>query len=285
MKRLIVLFGLLIAVYVVSAQKYSFKAEVSGSGNPILMIPGLSSSGDVWNGTVKELSENFECHVVTLPGFAGQPAIENDNYLTSVGDELIQYLEKEKLKNVVIMGHSLGGFLTLYIGTNAPKLVSKLVVVDGLPFLGAMQNPAATPETTKGMAEMMKKNIELQTTEQYEAMQPTMLKTMITADEHIELAMEWGRQSDKATIAKAMYEMYQMDLREKIASISSPTLVLGAWAGYKDYGVTKEMTMNSFRHQYRNLKDVQIALSEEGRHFLMWDDPQFFYSQIRTFLQ
>lgn len=284
MKKLIVLFGLFTAVYIVNAQEYSFRVEVEGKGTPILMIPGLASSGDVWDTTVASLKDNYECHVVTLPGFAGQPAIQSDVFVKTIGDELISYLQKEGVKKPIVMGHSLGGFLTLYIGSKTPKLVSRLVVVDGLPFLGAMQNPAATPETTKDMAVMMKKNVEMQTPEQYEAMQPSMLKSMITSDEDIAVAMEWGRKSDAKTVAKAMYELYQVDLREEVSKISAPTLVLGAWVGYKNYGVTKEMTLNTFRHQYKNLEGAKIVMSDIGRHFIMWDDLEFFMEEVKRFL-
>ncbi len=284
MKRPIALFGLMIIVCIVHGQKYTFDVEVTGKGTPVLMIPGISCSGDVWDETVKVLKEDYECHVVTLPGFAGQPPVEKENYLEYIGDELISYLKKEKLKNAVVMGHSLGGFLTLYIGSKEPETASKLIVVDGLPFLGAMQNPEATPETSKSMAEMMKKNIELQTPEQYEAMQPMMLKTMMNADEDIEVVMEWGRKSHTVTVAQAMYELYQIDLREEVSKIKVPTLVLGAWIGYKDYGVTKEMTERTFQYQYRNLKDVTIEMTDEGKHFIMWDDPDFFFTQVKSFL-
>ncbi len=284
MKRLIALFGLLVAVYIVQAQTYTFNVEVTGKGSPVLLIPGISCSGDVWDQTVEELKASYECHVVTLPGFAGQAPVEKETYLTYAGDELISYLKKEKLKDAVIVGHSLGGFLTLYIGSKEPEIASKLIVVDGLPFLGAMQNPQATPETVKSMAEMMKKNIELQTPEQYEAMQPTMLKTMMKDDEDIEVVMEWGRKSHGPTVAQAMYELYQIDLRNEISRIKAPTLVLGAWIGYKDYGVTKEMTQMTFQHQYKNLKGARIEMTDEGKHFIMWDDPDFYFSKIKSFL-
>ena len=285
MKKLIALLSLMVVIYTVKGQKYTFDVEVTGKGTPVLMIPGISSSGDVWDETVEALNKDYECHVVTLPGFAGQPPIEKENYLTFVGDELITYLKGKKLKKPVVMGHSLGGFLTLYIGSKEPELASRLVVVDGLPYLGAVQNPQATPETSKSMAEMMKRNIEMQTPEQYEAMQPMMLKTMMKADEDIEVVMEWGRKSHTPTVAQAMYELYQIDLREEVSNINAPTLVLGAWIGYKDYGVTKEMTEMSYQHQYRNLQNVQIEMTDEGKHFIMWDDPDFYFEKVKNLFE
>jgi len=257
MKRLLIFVGLLTAAMVaINAKDYSFKVEVSGKGTPMLLIPGLSCSGDVWDDTIAELGNSYEFHVVTLPGFAGQLPIETENFLITVGNELIDYLKDKELKKTVVMGHSLGGFLTLYIGSREPKLVSKLIVVDGLPFLGALQNPSATPETTKDMANMMKQNILNQSREQYEATQPTMLKSMINDEDDIETVMEWGRKSDGKTVAQAMYELYQIDLRDDLPKISAPTLVLGAWVAYKNYGATRESTMRIYELQYEKLDGV-----------------------------
>ncbi len=284
MKRLFILMGLLVAMEAVWGQKYSFNVEVTGKGTPLLMIPGLSSSGEVWDGTVEKMKDRYECHVVTLPGFAGQPSIETENYLQFVTEELIAYVKKEKLKKPVIIGHSLGGFLTLSIALNEPKLASKLIIVDGLPYLGAAQNPTATVESNKVIAANMRKQISTQTKEEFEAAQPTFLKTMITSDEDVEVAMEWGRNSDRVVVAQALYELFQTDLREEISEIETPTLVLGAWIAYKEYGVTKEMTLRSYTHQFRNHKDVKIVMSDKGKHFLMWDDPEFLMTEITNFL-
>lgn len=286
MKRMMIFVGILTAALVaVKAQGYSFKVEVKGSGLPMLFIPGLSCSGDVWDDTIDEFSDGYEKHVVTLPGFAGQPAIKTNAFLQTVGDELIDYLQANKLQGAIVVGHSLGGFLSLYIGSKEPDLVSKLVVVDGLPFLGAMQNPAATPESIREMATAMKSNMELQTKEQYEAMQPMMLRSMINSEEDIATVMEWGRQSDPETVAQAMFELYQVDLRSEISKIKAPTLVLGAWVGYKNFGATRESTQKVYELQFENLEDYQLELTDIGKHFIMWDDPDFFYSQVRSFLE
>ena len=285
MKKLLIFIGLVTAALItLKAQDYSFDVNVSGKGKPILMIPGLGCHGSVWDETVQNLNDGYEYHVVTLPGFAGQEPIETDTYLETIGDELINYLEKNKLKRSVVVGHSLGGFLALYIGASEPDLVSKLVVVDGLPFLGGIQNPAATPESVKDMAVMMRTNMENQTKEQYEAMQPMMLKSMMNSDEDIETVMEWGRQSDSKTVAQAMYELYQIDLREDLAKIKAPTLVLGAWIAYQNFGSTRESTMNLYKAQFTNLKEYRLEMTDVGKHFIMWDDPTFFYAQVNQFL-
>ncbi len=286
MKKVLIFIGLITAVLVsLDAKDYSFKVEVSGKGQPMLLIPGLTCAGEVWDETVASLGTDYEYHVVTLPGFAGHPPIATENYLATVGNELITYLKDNELKQAIVVGHSLGGFLSLYIGSRALELVSKLVVVDGLPFLGALRNPAATEESMEEMASMMKKNMELQTAEQYEATQPVMLKSMVNSEEDIEMIMEWGRRSDSRTVAQAMYELYTTDLRQEIANIKAPTLVFGAWIAYQAYGATKESTTQLYQAQFVNLEDYQLKMTDKGKHFIMLDDPEFFISELNDFLK
>lgn len=136
----------------VQGQEPSFKVAVSGKGTPLLLIPGLACSGDVWETTVDSLKDRYECHVLTLPGFAGQPAIDHENrYLEKVKGEILSYLDNQDLQQIGLIGHSLGGFLALQLAAEHSGRFNALVIVDGLPFLPAMQVPGITAEGAKPM--------------------------------------------------------------------------------------------------------------------------------------
>ncbi|MBX4420858.1 hypothetical protein K4H00_22915, partial [Mycobacterium tuberculosis] len=77
----------------------------------------------------------------------------------------------------------------------------------------------------------------------------------------------WGEASDRQTTADAMHAVMTTDLRDSIASITAPTLVLGSWAGYQPMGGTEDGTRAVFQAQYANLQGVQIAMSAQGFHF------------------
>jgi N-formylmaleamate deformylase len=284
MKKFLLFIGIVVAAASLHAQSYSFRADVSGKGKPIILIPGLGCDGAVWNETVAVLSANYECHVLTLPGFSTQPAIETDAFLETVRAELVRYIRENKLKKVVIIGHSLGGFLAMRMAITEPELASKLIIVDSLPFFAANQDATMTVEKARPMADMMKANIANQTKEQFEVFQPMILRNMITAEEHVQVALEWSRNSQGSTVAQAMYELYTTDLRDEVAKIKQPTLVLGAWAGYKDYGGTKEATQAIFDGQFAKLPGYKLVLSETAKHFIMWDDPDLFMAQVKMFL-
>src|SRR5947207_644573 len=71
--------------------KLSFAVETSGKGRPVILVPGYACSGAVWNGTVAHLRDHYQCHVLTLAGFAGQPRVEGP-FLETVRKDLAAYI-------------------------------------------------------------------------------------------------------------------------------------------------------------------------------------------------
>jgi len=262
-----------------------FSVEVVGQGNRhLIFIPGLTCPGEVWKETVEQFKSNYTCHVLSLPGFAGKEPVATDHYLQTMRDEIAQYIHDKQLNKPALVGHSLGGFLALWVSATYPDLAGANLIVDALPFMGAAQNPAETPETVRPMAEQMRKMMANATPGQVRESQKYFLNGMINNPEKKLLVSEWGVKSHAPTVAQAMYELQVTDLRPALANIKIPTLVLGAWIGYKEYGMTKENIRHTFDLQFEKLPNKTIILSDVGKHFLMYDDPTWMMASMNEFL-
>lgn len=283
---LIVCFAALLAMTEKVNATPSFKVDKIGKGKQhMILIPGLTCPGEVWTETVARYQNKYTLHVISLPGFAGTPAIETNEYLKTMRDELIAYIKDNKLKKPILVGHSLGGFLSLWISAVEPDLVGPNFIVDALPFFPAIQDPSATVESMKPMATSMRNMMKDATPEQVKQSQQYYLSTMATAPDKLELIGKWGIESHAPTVAQAMYEMQTIDLRNDVASIKVPVTVLGAWIAYKNYGVTHESTLKNFSDQYQHVKKANIQLTDTAKHFIMYDDPQWFFEKMDTFLE
>ncbi|AVR96019.1 alpha/beta fold hydrolase [Pseudoduganella armeniaca] len=260
----------------------AFKAEVTGKGQPVILIPGLASSGEVWNDTVKHLCGPRQCHVLTLAGFAGQPAIDGP-LLSQVEQELSTYIAANQLDKPIIVGHSLGGFLGLKFAIDHPDQLSRLVVVDSLPALGAAQAPDITPEQLRAMAAGARERMLAQDEASRAQSQRLTVASMVTKPEQAERIIEWGKRSDRTAVANAMAELLATDLRQDVARIKAPTLVLGTWIAYKQFA-PREAIERNFAMQYARLPGVRIEMAESARHFIMVDDPAWMYDRIDRFL-
>ena len=274
---------LLAAAAFAQAPAPSFHVDITGKGKPMILIPGFASSGKTWDTTVARYKDRYQCHVLTLAGFAGEPRIEAP-FLETVRKDLAIYIRKNKLDKPVIVGHSLGGFMALWLAEQEPDLVGPLVIVDSLPFLAGVMQPDATADSVKPMAENMRKMFSGPPTAETEKTAESSIKAMVTKPEDFEMILAWSKKSDRIAEGDAMYEMMTTDLRDDLDKITSPAIVIGTWIGYKQYGVTREQVEKNFRLQYAKMKNYQLVLSDKARHFVMLDDPEGFFEATGGFL-
>ncbi|MED5615466.1 alpha/beta fold hydrolase [Janthinobacterium sp. P210005] len=286
LQTLILLSTALLAGASQAATPQAFTVEVTGQGRPLILIPGLASSGEVWQATVARLcgpQAARQCHVLTLAGFAGVAPIEGD-LLAQAEQQLADYIGTRKLGQPAIIGHSLGGFLALKMAIDHPAQTGKLVIVDSLPALGATQLPTITPEQLQAMSQQMQAAMRAQDAAAASASQHRTVAAMASAPADVERIIGWGQRSDRETVIKAMGTLMASDLRQDVAKVQSPTLVLGTWIAYKDYAPRAAIEA-TFQQQYRQLPGVQIALADTARHFIMYDQPDWMFGQIEQFLR
>lgn len=258
----------------------SFAVKVIGQGPPVILIPGFCCSGAVWDGTVAQLKAHYQCHVLTLAGFAGEPRIPAP-FLETVRNDLATYIREQKLDHPVIIGHSLGGFLALWLAAHDPDLPGPLIIVDSYPFLPATFMPTATAGTAKPMAEQVRAAMAV-AQPQFIANSKKSVKPMVTSPADFNRIMAWVKTTDPIAAGDAMYDLFTHDLRGDIGRIKSPTLVMGTWIAYQQYA-TREEIESRLRKQYGQLKNCKFVMADT-RHFIMFDDPQWFYKQVEGFL-
>ncbi len=274
-------------VAAVSASRYEnpvLRVDVTGKGRPMVLIPGLTCSGDVWRDAVSRYSDRYECHVVTLGGFAGRPRFEGP-FIDTARDSLLAYVRARRLARPVFVGHSLGGVLALELAAAAPDAMGPLVIVDALPFLGGAGDTAATSESARKAMEPMWMMMRGQTQEAYAAYQrqAPYLKSMVAPGPNYDRVVEWAAASDRIAVADAMYDLSSRDLRGKLTSLRSPVLVLGSWYGMRSFS-TREAVEATFRRQYARAPQWQLALADTARHFIMLDSPEWTWTQMDAFL-
>jgi N-formylmaleamate deformylase len=261
----------------------SFSVKVTGKGIPMILIPGMTCGGDVWDSTVAHFKDRYECHVFTLAGFAGQPAIPAP-MLETIRNDLAAYIQAKKLVKPVIVGHSLGGFLAWWLASTNPDLVGPVISVDGGTFFSALMDPTATVEKAKAQAEMMQKSMESMEPAAFAAQNKMMLATMVTEQTNVDVIAATSGKSDPKATGLAAYEMITTDLREDVARIKTATLLIGA-AAFAKTPEMKQQTQERYEGQVAKIPNHKVVLAERARHFIMYDDPQFLFAQMEGFLR
>lgn len=279
-------FALLTAVVstVVSAAPAAFDVKVSGKGSPIILIPGHSCSGAVWDATVARYAATHECHVLTLAGFAGVPPIAAP-FTDTVEKEIAAYISEKHLQHPVLIGHSFGGFVGLRLAAHHPELLGGLIIVDSLPFLAAVRQPGCTVEQAKATAQQMAAYMNAPDEAAYKQNIRSGVFTRMLVDSAVdhERIVEWGLATDRGTSTRAMTELYSSDLRDELPLIKCPTLVLGAAKTYVA-AVGLPAIEALYRDQYSKLAGARVLVTDKANHFIMYDAPEWMFSQIDTFL-
>ncbi len=264
----------------------AFEVSVSGQGDPLFLIPGAGCAGEVWETTVARYAKDYTCHVFTLAGYGGVPALAEAPYLPQIKTDLAAYIQEHGEDKAILIGHSIGGYLSLWLGSEYPDLFQKIIVVDGLPFLAAAQNPFATEEQVKQYMEPNLDSYKTQDDKAFAEQQMAVLKSMIQSEEHIATAMKWSLASDKKMLSYSVFEMMCHDLRQEIKNIKAPTLVLGAYDGPYDWApqFTKEVATKTYEQQYANHSNCTVLIPDHTRHFVMFDNPDWYFEQLDNFL-
>lgn len=280
-----------LAGFGLAQQHPAFAVKISGHGQPMILIPGLNSSGATWDSTVAHYQNHYTCYVLTLAGFAGQPPIQGP-LLPAVREQLAAYIVAQHLHRPVIVGHSLGGSLALDLAEHHPNLVGPLVIVDSLPFYPGAWFGAKTLADAQPILKQMQTGMAHMTEAQYIASAKSGASTnaMTLSPERQKTLEQWGVTTDMHTFIRADMELMNMDLRPGLAKITSPTLLLGTWMGWvkqiSGYGpkLTRADFVASFKQQYATLPHLHFAMADHSEHFIMWDDPAWFFQQLDSFL-
>lgn len=254
-----------------------FDVKVVGKGPAVILIPGVASSGEVWQSTVDALKADYQLHVLTLAGFAGVKPIPmqswGEGYLAIQQQAILRYINQQQLHKPVVIGHSLGGYLALALAASAPQQIGGAINVDGLPALGALFSQA----TNSNNAQQPQQN------QRFDPM--AIAKSMASNEEWQQRIVANMMRSDGQTSGRVMGELMQADLRGQLANIRVPVLTLGALQHGAPYS-TPEQVQQNYENQLANAPAQyhRFAFARHSKHFIMADAPQWLNQQIVQFL-
>lgn len=106
--------------------------QYSTAGEPLLILHGLFGSLANWGWHSKQLAEHFAVVGVDLRNHGDSPHSDSLDY-PAMAEDVRQLMKRLGLKSCSIIGHSMGGKVTMQLALSHPELVERLVVVDIAP--------------------------------------------------------------------------------------------------------------------------------------------------------
>ena len=253
----------------------SLRVEKSGKKGPaVILIPGLSSGSWAWRDTAPRLAKNHLVYLVTLPGFDGR-APQAGATLQSLQADLLSLIEKQRLRKPVLVGHSLGGTLSLAFATMHSERISGVVAVDGLPVFPGTEGAA----DRKPMAEGLRAQFAGQTREQFVAGQQMYMRNIGVLDPKLadELALLASR-SDIGATADFAGQIMALDLRPQLGGIKVPVVSVSPFNApdFARMGIDEAGKTGYYRSLLAGVEKLDVVSISPARHFVMFDQPEKF---------
>jgi pimeloyl-ACP methyl ester carboxylesterase len=290
------LFGGVVQARDHSAKAYSFGVRIVGKGKPMILIPGNKGAADTYNEVVAHYKNRYKCYVITLAGFAGQPPSgAHDHLLLRQRDELIQYIIQHHLHKPVLVGFSFGAGLAMWIACTRPDLIGPFIDLDGTPFDAAVDadhfdkdslikaNGARYQKLLLQGPAYWKRRDSIYHSPANNKLGFIEVQKLVSDTNRIAEIFRWDAASDFRSAVLMNLEADTLDMRDAVANIRSPILLLGSWKGW-DLIQSKAEAEKRYGIQFAKAKNLTMVFSEQGKHFLMWEDYDWMIRQMDRFL-
>ena len=97
-----------------------------GSGKEVILLHGFCESKQIWSRLMSQLSIHFRVLSPDLPGFGQNPALHQDISIDDMAEQVFSWMDQLKIENASLVGHSLGGYVSLAMAEQFPDRVSSL---------------------------------------------------------------------------------------------------------------------------------------------------------------
>lgn len=119
----------------ITTQQGILHYEVYGRGRPVILLHGWLCSWSLWQETMAVLGEHFRTYALDFWGF-GESGRKNPTFhVTDYVSMVNQFMEQLGIDNAPLVGHSMGGTVSLMMALEHPERVSRVAVI-GSPIDG-----------------------------------------------------------------------------------------------------------------------------------------------------
>ena len=256
------------------------------SGPVVVLIPGMSTPGEVWDDHVAELAPDTRVLVVEVRGMDGERGTTNEaeGAIPGIVADIAADLVQRDLGPATISGHSLGGLIAMRFGLDHPELATSLLIVDSLPFFGTVFGADMTLKIVEPRAVQMR-DMMIAGAEQMRAAGMANTESgagaagmSVNEETRVRIA-NWSLDAEPLAVAQLVYEDTMMDLRQDIAALAMPVTVL-----HMANGQYAEMAKERYSTDYAALKQARLVPLDNSLHFVQLDRPEVFTAELDRLL-
>lgn len=238
-----------------------FRFVDEGTGEPLVLLHGLFGALSNWEGVVNRFSKEFRVIIPMLPIYTMPVREAGLDGLVEFVEDFVKFRD---LKNITIMGNSLGGHIALIYVLRNRENVKKLVLTGSS---GLFENSMGGSFPKRGSYEYIKERVE------YTFYDPkTATKELV--DEVFETVSEIPKCLRIVAIAKSAQ---RHNMAADLPGINIPVLLV--------WGLNDTITPPAVAHEFgRLLKSSQLRFLDKCCHAPMMEHPEKFNDLVEDFL-
>jgi pimeloyl-ACP methyl ester carboxylesterase len=245
--------------------------EVYGRGRPVILLHGWLGSWGLWQETMSYLGRYYRTYALDFWGF-GESGKKRETYAVQDFVSLVdQFMDRLGIAEAPLVGHSMGGTVSLSVAIQYPARVRKVVII-GSPIVGSS---LAFPLKLAGY-----RFIAFMLFNMMWAFRATMkvASPFICADPLFPEMMDRDLSSTTVeSFLRSIASLRRTDLRPMLSQVKIP--VMGMF-GDRDNIVNPRQ----WQPLLAGVPHAQIVRWERAQHFIMLDTPQDFMEKLKSFL-
>ena len=109
---------------------YIHYAVGKNSSHPLVLLHGITERWQTFLLLISYLSNQWQIYALDLRGHGESGRVANRYRISDYAQDVICFIESQINQPMVILGHSIGAFIAIYIATNRPELIKAIVLVD-----------------------------------------------------------------------------------------------------------------------------------------------------------
>jgi len=259
-----------------------------GSGDKTLVfVHGLSSNLDSWKKNLQGLTGNYRCIAIDLPGYGKSSRSKTDYSLAEYAKVLNDLVDKMKLSNVVLVGHSMGGQIAMHSVLKYPQTYQKLILIAPAGIETFTEQEAAVMKSAYTPAMVVNTSDE-QILANYKLnfySFPEEAQSMV--DDRIAMKEAEDFPDYAETVVNNIHAMLEEPVIDEIQSIKIPVLMI--------FGRNDMLIPNKYFHPSESIEglietseekfqDLKIEVIDEAGHFVNFEKAEAVNEQIKIFL-
>lgn len=245
--------------------------EVYGRGKPVILLHGWLGSWGLWQETMSFLGKYYRTYALDFWGF-GESGKKRDTYAVQDFVSLVdQFMEQLGIVRAPLVGHSMGGTVSLSVAIRYPQRVSKVVVV-GSPIVGSS---LAFPLKLAGMRPIAFLLFNMMSAFR---LGMRIASPFICRDERFPEMMD--RDLSRTTLESFLLSIASLrrtDLRPMLNQIKVPAMGM---YGDRDNIVHPKQ----WQPMLKGIPHAQIERFPLAGHFPMLEEPETFAQKLKAFL-